>query len=80
MTTLTFKVTNADAQQLRQKARAAKTSLSELLRQRVLERKTTTGKIKLRRCPITGADIFAPEPGLPSLTTDTVREMLAEFP
>ena len=80
MTTITFKVSNADAQRLRQKARAAKTSLSELLRQRVLEKKTAGGKIKLRRCPLTGADIFAPQAGIPALTTDTVRDMLVEFP
>ena len=80
MTTITFKVSNADAQRLRQRARAAKTSLSELLRQRVLEKKTPGGKIRLSRCPITGADIFTPEAGLPVLTTDTVRDILAEFP
>jgi hypothetical protein len=80
MTTITFKVTNADARRLRQRARAAKTSLSELLRQRVLEKKTGRGKIKLRRCPLTGADIFAPQAEIPAFTTDTVRDMLAEFP
>jgi hypothetical protein len=32
------------------------------------------------RCDITGAEIFAPLPGSPSLTTETVRQMLAEFP
>ena len=80
MTTITFKVSNADARRLRQRARAAKTSLSDLLRQRVLEKKTVGGRIKLSRCPITGAEIFSPQEGLSPLTTETVRDILADFP
>jgi hypothetical protein len=80
MTTLTFKVSDADAQVLRRKARAAKTSLSELLRQRVLPRETVAGKVRLSRCRLTGAEIFAPVAGQAALTTQTVRELLADFP
>lgn len=80
MTTLTFKVSDADAQVLRRKARAAKTSLSELLRRRVLSRETTAGKIKLSHCQFTGAEIFAPAAGQPALTTQSVSELLADFP
>jgi hypothetical protein len=80
MTTLTFKVSDADAKVLRRNARAAKTSLSELLRQRVLPREAPAGKISLIRCQFTGAEIFAPPAGLPALTTQSVRELLADFP
>ena len=80
MTTITFKVSDADAQVLRRKARAAKTSLSELLRQRLLLRKAPAVKIKLTRCKLTGAEIFAPTARLAALTTQSVGEMLADFP
>ncbi|MCF7787363.1 MAG: hypothetical protein K9N47_14640 [Prosthecobacter sp.] len=80
MTTITFKVSDADAQVLRRKARAAKTSLSELLRRRVLSGNEPVGNIGLIRCPLTGAEIFAPAPTQPALTTESVRELLADFP
>lgn len=80
MTSITFKVSDADAQALRRKARAAKTSLSELLRQRLQLKEASAEKIKLTRCQFTGAEIFAPVAGAPALTTQSVGEMLSDFP
>jgi Mobilization protein NikA len=79
MTTITFKLPDAEARQLRQQARRARISLSELLRRRVLG-KGEPQPVTRQRCAHTGARIFGPAPHLPPLSTETVREMLSDFP
>ena len=61
-------------------AKAERTSLSEYLRRRttgMLQPANAVGRV---RCEFTGAMIFDVSPGLTPLTTNTVREMLADFP
>jgi hypothetical protein len=80
VTTLTFKVDENEARSLRVAARRAKLTLSEYLRRQI---RLNTPKVKpvgQIRCHHTGAMIFAPAPQHPPLTTETVREMLADFP
>ena len=79
MTTLTFKLPEADARRLRETARQSRMTLSEFLRRRLLGG-GTPGAIRRRRCEHTGAEIFAAAPQLPPLTTERVRELLADFP
>ena len=80
MTTLTFKVADDDARRLRSRARQAKLSLSEYMRRRLLDEPSSQTDIGLVVCPITGARVFAPLPNRPPLSTEGVRELLADFP
>ncbi|MFZ4774103.1 MAG: plasmid mobilization protein [Terrimicrobiaceae bacterium] len=79
MKTITFKVTDDEARRIRQFARRERLSLSAYLRSRAAG--TPAGStIKKVRCRLTGAQIFAASPGAAPLTTESVREMLADFP
>jgi hypothetical protein len=78
--TISFKVSDDEARVIRLRAREEGLSVSEYLRRRATGTRTPEGKAALVRCEHTGAMIFAPVPELPALTTDAVREMLAEFP
>ncbi|HIG31656.1 MAG TPA: hypothetical protein EYQ50_29115 [Verrucomicrobiales bacterium] len=81
MKTLTFKVSEAESEHLRAQARKERLSLSEFLRRRLRGKPNdTTPKVKRRKCRTTGAMIFAPAPHLAPLSTDSVKDMLAEFP
>jgi hypothetical protein len=79
MTTITFKVSEDEARRIRQRAKQARLSVSEYLRRRAagVEDQAPLGTV---HCEVTGAEIFAPINGSPPLTTDSVRQMLAEFP
>ena len=79
MTTLSFKVSEEEAREIRRQAKAAGITVSEFLRRRAMgsEPGATMSKV---RCEFTGAEIFAPLAGAGPLTTETVREMLADFP
>jgi hypothetical protein len=77
MKTLTFTVSDAEAQLIRALARQEKLSLSEYLRRRACGRMTATPVPVRVQCEFTGAMIFAPLPGLPPFDTESVREMLA---
>jgi hypothetical protein len=79
MITISFKVSEDEAQRIRKRAKQQRLSLSEYLRRRATDavEAAPVGKI---RCDITGAEIFAPLSGSSNLSTETVRQMLAEFP
>lgn len=82
MITISFKLSEDEAFHLRAKARKAKMTVSHFLRKRIRgEVSPQFAEIKQKKCPFTGASIFTSKGGdLPSLTTATVRKMLAEFP
>jgi hypothetical protein len=80
MRTITFKVTDDEARLIRSLAKKEKLSLSEYLRRRATGGSASTRVPGKMRCEFTGAMIFAPLPDLPSLDTESVREMLADFP
>lgn len=80
MTTLTFKVAEEEARNLRAAARRAKLTLSEFLRRQIRVRAPEAEPVKRVKCRHTGAMIFAPPSHYPILTTESVREMLADFP
>jgi hypothetical protein len=80
MPTLTFKVTMDEARRIRAEAREKKMTLSEYVRGRALSNGKSSGLIRQVRCTHTGAKIFSSPPGARPLTTETVREMLADFP
>lgn len=80
MPTLTFKVTIDEARRIRTEAKAGKMTLSEYVRRRALNDRKTPRPVRRLRCEHTGAKIFSSPAGAPPLTTETVREMLADFP
>jgi hypothetical protein len=80
MKTITFKVTEDEARAIRAKARQERITLSEYLRRRATNRSARPAKPRLIRCLKTGAMIFAPLADEPAFTTETVRQLLADFP
>jgi hypothetical protein len=80
MTTLTFKVAEDEAQNLRVAARRARLSLSEYLRRQIRMNTVEAKPVGRIKCRHTGARIFAPVPQHPLLTTESVKEILADFP
>lgn len=80
MPTVSFKVSAEEARLMRTRARKEGVSLSEYLRQRARLAMPAPSSPKLVRCPHTGAMIFAAPEDQPPLTTEAVRELLADFP
>ncbi len=80
MQTLTFKVNEDEAFLIRSLAQREKLTLSEYLRRRATGAAEPSGGPQRVRCPFTGAMIFAPLSGQAPLTTESVREMLSDFP
>jgi hypothetical protein len=80
MTTLTFKVADEEARNLRAAARRAKLTLSEFLRRQIRVKTPEAAPVRRVKCRHTGAMIFAPPSHFPILTTEAVRDMLADFP
>lgn len=80
MTTLTFKVTDELARLIRSRARSERVSVSEYLRRRASAALPVASKPRRVRCAHTGAMIFAAAEGHVPLTTEAVRELLADFP
>ena len=80
MTTLSFKVSDEEAGTIRRQARQEGVSVSEFLRRRARTSMPPSQTPARVRCPHTGALVFAAPAHLAPLTTDTVRELLADFP
>jgi hypothetical protein len=80
MPTLTFKVTDDEARRIRAEAKGGKMTLSEYVRRGALNNGRKPGRVRRIRCEHTGATIFSSPAGAPPLTTEAVREMLADFP
>jgi hypothetical protein len=79
MPTITFKVSEAEAARIRQRARAARLTVSAYLRRQATGMEDLPPVRKVR-CDLTGATIFAPLEVGPKLTTADVRRMLTDFP
>jgi hypothetical protein len=80
MTTITFKVTEDEARLIRSRAKKERVSVSEYLRRRVSGSMHDFKKPRQVRCPHTGAMIFAAPENQPPLTTESVRDLLSDFP
>jgi hypothetical protein len=79
-TTLSFKIFPEEARFLRNEARKQQLTLSEYLRRALLIPKNTPKqKPRLEKSSITGVVLVSPE-GTPPLTSERVRELLADFP
>lgn len=80
MATISFKVSDEEARLIRARARSEGISISEYLRRRARLAMPPPSSPRLVRCPHTGTMIFAALDDLPPLTTEAVRELLADFP
>ena len=80
MTTISFRVSDEEARLIRSRATSEGVSVSEYLRRRARLSMPGPRKPRLVRCAHTGAMIFAASEDQPPLTTDTVRELLSDFP
>ena len=80
MATITFKVTEAEARHIRASARKQRLTVSEYLRRQSGAPFAVSRKPGKVRCAFTGAMIFSGAPGQAPLTTESVRQMLADFP
>lgn len=79
MTTLTFKVRDEEAALIRRLAKANGITVSEYLRQKSLPPPQQKPR-ELVKCKYTGAMIFKGMPGDIPLSTESIKEMLADFP
>ncbi len=80
MATISFKVSEDEARFIRARARKEGVSVSEYLRRRARLSTPDSRPLQRVRCPHTGAMIFAAPDEQPPLTTESVRELLSEFP
>jgi hypothetical protein len=78
--TISFKVTDEEARAIRQEAKRRRLTVSEFLRRRAAGTESPCAAVGKVRCEFTGAEIFAPLEGSRPLTSEQVREMLADFP
>lgn len=79
MKTISFKVSEDEAKLIHYRARSEHLSVSEYLRRRATG-SGDSGPVAKVRCEITGAEIFGPLADSPPLTTESVRELLSDFP
>ena len=81
MKTISFRVTDDEARLIRSLAKREKLTLSDYLRRQACrDSRTSPPTVRRTRCKHTGAMIFAANADLPPLSTDSVRELLADFP
>lgn len=81
MKTISFRVSDDEARLIRSLAKRERLTLSEYLRRRATSaRDLRPGTARRTRCKYTGANIFAADPELPPLSTESVREMMIDFP
>ncbi len=80
MATITFKVTDDEARLIRSRAKKERISVSEYLRRRASVSMPASRKPRKVRCRHTGAMIFAAPENQPPLSTESVRELLSDFP
>ena len=80
MAKISFKVSDEEARLIRVRARSQGVSVSEHLRRRARLAVPPLSPPRPVRDPHTGAMIFAALEDLPPLTTEAVRELLADFP
>ncbi|HEX5000541.1 MAG TPA: hypothetical protein VFY29_20125 [Terriglobia bacterium] len=80
MQTLTFKVTDDEARTIRAQARKEGITVSDYLRRRARMSMAVSKTPRKVRCSHTGAMIFGGLDDRRPLTTDSVRELLADFP
>jgi hypothetical protein len=83
MPTLTFKVTEEDAARIRRLARKERRTVSDYLRQRAIPASssaTSAGSYHIETSTVTGLPVMQAPAGTPPVSSEQVRELLADFP
>ena len=80
MTTFTIQVSDEEARAIRSRAERERTSVTEYLHRRATGSSPVARPVSQVVCEFTGATIFGGLPDAPPLTTESVREMLTDFP
>jgi hypothetical protein len=80
MQTITFKLADSEARRLRLQAKKAGLTVSEFVRRKLHSEEKRSAGPTFQTCNRTGAQIFAPAPHYPPLTTESVKEMMSDFP
>ncbi len=79
MKTITFKVSDEESRRIRSQAKKENVTLSEYLRRRAFLPLDSKAKLIRSKCPLTGVTVLS-APHSPPLNTETVRELLSDFP
>lgn len=79
MRTITFKVQDHEATLIRRFAKKENLSVSEYLRRRAFIHVANEPKLNRKKCPLTGITVLS-STHLPPLNTETVSELLSDFP
>lgn len=77
--TITFKVSDDEARLIRTQAKKENNTLSEYMRRRAFLPAEIKAKLVRLKCPLTGITVLS-SPNQPPLNTETVRELLSNFP
>ena len=83
MSTITFKVTPAEAARIRRLARLEGRTVSEFLRRAVQRGPAPTGDAggyRIVTSPVTGLPVMRAPSGSPRVTPEQIKALLADFP
>lgn len=82
MPTITFKVTAREAARIRRLAAKAGCTVSEFLRRRATESPdpAATGEYRIETSERTGLPVLHGSPGARPVSSEEIRELLADFP
>lgn len=83
MTTITFKVTALEAARIRRMARREGLTVSEFLRRRAMQPSPTAvevGAYHIETSAVTGLPVMHAPESVPPVSSEQVRELLADFP
>jgi len=84
MPTITFKIARRDAARIRELARRERCTVSEFLRRRALQAPAasapSSGDYRIQTSSVTGLPVMHAPRGTPSVSSEEIRALLAEFP
>lgn len=81
MQTITFKVPEEEAKYIKEEAQNNNLSISEFIRRKIRNQSEEEYEpVKEVFCPITKTTIFAGSQDLPPLTSESVEQILSDFP
>jgi hypothetical protein len=80
MPTIAFKVTDPEKRELRSSARMKNLTVSAFIRSAVFPSKEPPKRPRIVQDKLTGLPVVRARPGAPKITSEDVREIMANFP
>ena len=83
MTTITFKVSDREAAQIRRLAKKEECTVSEYLRRRAMPKESPgapAAAYHIEISPATGLPVMHAPAGAPRVSSEQIRELLVDFP